>query len=246
VARNYVVLPYEYLEEMDALSNEEFGSLCRALLKYGMDGTISELTGNERFVFKRVMMQEDRFRASYEELANTRKNAGKKGAEKRWKNHDDSKAIANDSKNSKAIANDSKNGYTETETNTETNILSPKGSRISARERKSAKKDQEPKVQWAENVTMTNAEHESLLSTHGPADTARLIELLDNYKGSSGKRYKSDYRAILSWCVERLGEEKARAAAYSGKTQGASAPSGPVSSAEVDRFWLELNGGLSG
>lgn len=65
-------------------------------------------------------------------------------------------------------------------------------------------------------MTTTNAEHERLLATHGPADTARLIEILDNYKGSSGKVYKDDYRAILSWCVDRLDEEKANGRKPSG------------------------------
>lgn len=66
----------------------------------------------------------------------------------------------------------------------------------------------ESTVQLAENVTMTNDEYQKLLAAHGPADTARLVEILDNYKGSSGKKYKSDYRAILSWCVDRLREEQ--------------------------------------
>ncbi len=34
---------------------------------------------------------------------------------------------------------------------------------------------------------MTNAEHQKLLDTHGPADTERLIEILDNYKGATGR-----------------------------------------------------------
>lgn len=55
---------------------------------------------------------------------------------------------------------------------------------------------------------MTNVQHEKLLAAHGSADTARLIEILDNYKGSTGKTYKDDYRAILSWCVDRLKEER--------------------------------------
>ncbi len=43
--------------------------------------------------------------------------------------------------------------------------------------------------------------------------------MLDNYKGASGKRYKSDYRAILNWVPERVLSEKkvipmANAAAY--------------------------------
>ena len=60
-----------------------------------------------------------------------------------------------------------------------------------------------PKVQWAQ--------HEKLLASYGRADTAKLIEILDNYKGSTGKVYRDDYRAILSWCVRRLEEDKARA-----------------------------------
>ncbi len=64
------------------------------------------------------------------------------------------------------------------------------------------------KRHFAEFVTMTNDEYQSLIARYGKQDTSRLIEILDNYKGSQGKRYKSDYRAILSWCVKRLEEEK--------------------------------------
>ena len=34
-----------------------------------------------------------------------------------------------------------------------------------------------------------------------------MIEILNNYKGSKGKKYKSDYMAILNWVVERYNEE---------------------------------------
>ena len=34
-----------------------------------------------------------------------------------------------------------------------------------------------------------------------------MIEILDNYKGSKGKKYRSDYRAILNWVVNRYNEE---------------------------------------
>lgn len=80
------------------------------------------------------------------------------------------------------------------------------------RAKKSKKTQEEPKVQFAEHVFMTNDEYQKLLDTHGEADTARLIEILDNYKGSNGKRYESDYRAILSWCRDRLAEQKAKEA----------------------------------
>lgn len=68
----------------------------------------------------------------------------------------------------------------------------------------------EDRVQLAPLVSMTVSDHEKLIERFGAADTKRLVEILDNYKGSSGKKYKDDYRAILSWCVDRLDEEKSK------------------------------------
>lgn len=65
-------------------------------------------------------------------------------------------------------------------------------------------------IQYAEFVSMTADEHQKLVDEFGETDAASLIQILDNYKGSSGKKYKSDYRAIRSWCVERLEEQKRR------------------------------------
>lgn len=87
-------------------------------------------------------------------------------------------------------------------------------------------------VQWAENVTMTNGEHDKLIAAYGPADTARLIEILDNYKGSTGKRYKNDYRAILSWVTDRLAEEKRKSGQ---KRIGQNAPQ--TKAQELDDFY---------
>lgn len=122
MARNYAALPYEYLEEMEALNDAEFGRLTRALLAYSMTGEPIALCGNERFYAKRVMAQEDRFKTSYQDAIGRRSEAGKKGAVKRWDSKN-SNAMASDSKNSNAIpamASDSKNGYTETKTETKT------------------------------------------------------------------------------------------------------------------------------
>ncbi len=66
----------------------------------------------------------------------------------------------------------------------------------------------EKKLQIAEFVTMTEAEYQKLLDEYGQTDTDALVQILDNYKGSSGKKYKSDYRAIKTWCVDRLEERK--------------------------------------
>lgn len=117
MARNYAALPHEYLEEMEALNDAEFGRLTRALLKYSMTGDPIALCGNERFYANRVMSQEARFQESYKESFEKRSEAGKKGASKRWQT---------DGKNGNAIllmTDDGKNGNTETKTNTKTNTI---------------------------------------------------------------------------------------------------------------------------
>ena len=121
MARNYAALPYDYLEEMDALNDAEFGRLTRALLVYSMTGEQIALCGNERFFVKRMMAQEDRFKASYDDIATTRSEAGKAGAAARWQN---GKRIFANGKNGKGMSANGKNGNTETktDTNTETNI----------------------------------------------------------------------------------------------------------------------------
>lgn len=71
-------------------------------------------------------------------------------------------------------------------------------------------KPQKPKVEkikYAEFVSMKESEYETLCSSYGKQATARCIEVLDNYKGAKGKRYKDDYRAILSWVISKVKAE---------------------------------------
>lgn len=63
------------------------------------------------------------------------------------------------------------------------------------------------KPEFAEYVHMTNEEYNKLNETYGELQTKAMITILDNYKGSSGKQYKDDYRAILSWVVKRYSED---------------------------------------
>lgn len=133
--REYVALPYEYLDEMDELDDAEFGRLVRALIRYSMSGEAMTLSGNERFYAKRAMTREDRYRESYEKNTLNKSEAGKAGAAARWGDRtqpdgnspqtiaDDSSAwqtIADDSKPCDRKKSNGKNGYTETKTETET------------------------------------------------------------------------------------------------------------------------------
>ena len=42
---------------------------------------------------------------------------------------------------------------------------------------------------------------------HTTAFVEKCIEVLNNYKLSSGKRYKSDYHTILNWVIERVSKD---------------------------------------
>lgn len=63
------------------------------------------------------------------------------------------------------------------------------------------------KYNYADYVTLTRDEYAKLCESFGEDAAKRMIEILDNYKGSKGKKYKSDYKAILNWVVDRFNEE---------------------------------------
>ena len=87
------------------------------------------------------------------------------------------------------------------------------------RERKGeTRESSNEKVQFAEFVSMTNVEYSTLVTELGDADTKRCIEILDDYKGSKGRKYKSDYRAIRSWVIKALDEEKRKQSFNNQKT----------------------------
>lgn len=76
--------------------------------------------------------------------------------------------------------------------------------------KKQTEKPKPEKVQFAEFVSMTNDEYTSLVTKVGEQGAKRCVEILDNYKGSSGKKYVSDYRAMLNWVLARYREEQAK------------------------------------
>jgi hypothetical protein len=68
--------------------------------------------------------------------------------------------------------------------------------------------DKDIYTQYAEFVKMKESEYTKLVEEHGEPLTKKMIEVLDNYKGSNGKKYKSDYRAILNWVADKVKGEK--------------------------------------
>ena len=59
----------------------------------------------------------------------------------------------------------------------------------------------------AEFIHLTKREYQKLCDDYGEKAAKLMIRELDLYKGSKGKAYKDDYRAILSWVVDRVKEK---------------------------------------
>ncbi len=69
----------------------------------------------------------------------------------------------------------------------------------------SNKHKEESKKKYGDDVYLTDEEYAKLEKRLGSsARTDRCIEILDNAKGSKGYKYKSDYKAILSWVIGEL------------------------------------------
>lgn len=64
------------------------------------------------------------------------------------------------------------------------------------------------KKAYADYVHMTEAQYNRLIEQFGQEVADEAIAILDNYKGSNGKVYKDDYRAILNWVIDRIKEKK--------------------------------------
>jgi len=63
------------------------------------------------------------------------------------------------------------------------------------------------KNKYSDFVSLTEKEYQKLIEGHGEKNTQLFIEILNNYKGSTGKRYKSDYLTILNWVIDKAKKE---------------------------------------
>lgn len=59
------------------------------------------------------------------------------------------------------------------------------------------------KEKISEFVSLTLEEKNKLVNELGVTRYNKCIEILNNYKGSSGKKYKSDYHAIRNWVIDK-------------------------------------------
>lgn len=79
----YTPIPFEFLKEMEMLTDEEYGRLIRWGQHYHATGEITELPGNEKFFQNRMQMQIDQFVSHYTKVSDARKKAGSAGGKAR-------------------------------------------------------------------------------------------------------------------------------------------------------------------
>ena len=112
--RTSFILLLEHVHTMEELTDEEFGQFIRAYAAYVENGTEPDFTDRSmRMMWKTVKAFDEMNVQKYSSTSEARKQAGRKGAEKRWKS--DSKAIDANSKNSKCHFANSKNSLSVSE-----------------------------------------------------------------------------------------------------------------------------------
>lgn len=183
--REYTALPFEYLEEMDVLSDAEYGRLIRALQEYSMSGQEPELNGTEKVYWKRVRNRENRYREGFEDQDRAKSERALKAANARWGNAKDANACASTTSNARN-AKTKANTETKTKANTET--------------KRDKAHDAPTRYRYGEykNVLLSDLELEKLKSEF-PGDWESRIERLSEYMASSGKKYKDFLATIRSW-----------------------------------------------
>ena len=93
---NYMPVLFDYLTEMEDLTDEEFGRLIRWGLRYQASGEVIDLPGNERLFRRRIQNQIDRYTENYEKKVAQCREAGRVGGLKKQANASESKQTVAD------------------------------------------------------------------------------------------------------------------------------------------------------
>lgn len=120
MARDYTPIPFEFLEEMDCLSDEEYGRLIRAAQAYSIRGEEPELIGTEHLFWKRVKNTINRFTDSFENRRTASQENGRKGGRPPKTEKQEEQICSEKNPENLVGFNGTQKTETETETQTET------------------------------------------------------------------------------------------------------------------------------
>lgn len=190
---DYIMIYTDVLESVEELPDDSAGRLFKALLRYGADGTEPTLTGAERMAFTFIRRELDRQKAKYLARSEVNKANGAKGG-RPSKNQEKQLLYEETKKNQMVFEESGKRQIKEEEKEKENNN----------KEKEKRKKPKKVLVSYAEFVSMQETEYQKLCEEFGEAFTSKLIDKLNTYKGSSGKKYASDYMAMRSWVIDEV------------------------------------------
>jgi hypothetical protein len=169
-------------ETFNALPDEKAGQLVKHLFNYVNDKNPQTDDILINAVFANIKQQLKRDLQQWKSICVKRSESGKLGGRPK-KQSKAKKANGFLEKQSKA-----KKADTDTVNDIDTVIVNDK---------------EEKKINYAEFVSMFESEYKKLTDKHGEKNTIILIDILNNYKGSKGVKYKSDYLTILNWVIDR-------------------------------------------
>ncbi len=75
---------------------------------------------------------------------------------------------------------------------------------LNHKEKEKENKKKKNKNKYFDLVYLTEKEHQRLIKEYGEENTTKFYKKLSDYKGSKGKEYKSDYKAIFSWVIDAV------------------------------------------
>lgn len=182
MARDYTPIPFEFLDELDGLSDEEYGRLIRAMQKYSIDGNEPEISGTERLFWKRCKNTVDRYKASYESRYAANAENGSKGGRPR-----------------------KQTGFQETQKSQPEPETKPKPKPYSPPlppkgESAPAKQAKKPHGEYGW-VKLTDDEFSRLLNDFGEDEVKRCIAYVDESAQSTGNKNKwRDWNLVIRKC----------------------------------------------
>lgn len=132
MAREYTPIPFEFLEELDGLSDEEYGRLIRAMQVYSISGEEPELQGVERLFWKRCRNTIDRYNESYEKRNTSNAENGRKGGRPRkqavfgeTQENPNNPMGFSETQNNPSVFEETQKSQTESKAKSKTNSITP-------------------------------------------------------------------------------------------------------------------------
>ena len=176
--KKIVVVYIDWISIFEELNDDEAGKLIKQFFRYVNDKNPEAPDRLTKLLFEPIRQTLKRDLVKYED----KREKNRQNALMRWE-----KENANACERIKKDANhaDSDN---DSDSDSDSDSVSDK---------------KEKKTKYAEFVSLLKDEYDKLVCDHGEKNTKVLIDILNNYKGSNGKKYKSDYLAILNWVIDR-------------------------------------------